>query len=203
MRLAATLVLLALAAPLSAQLTPEQRQQREDAEFARNYNQRLNSELERRALEGDASAYGGPAGCSVDRIGTGGCSYNSYSRPWRSPAARATHWAWLQSEPAAPRSLRKAGGRGLWAAAKTENILTVASPIGGKDRKLLLRTTIEASGEGAAWSAEGEASGDTQERYFVKVPALDPGQYTITIDVYDPEHPDTPYSTSTTPLKIS
>jgi|GEM_PF-5214149 len=202
MRLATTLALLALAAPLSAQLTPEQRQQREDAEFARHYNQRLASEQERRALDGDASAYAGPAGCTPNRIGVGGCSSIGY-QPWHSRAAGATHWAWLQSDPAPIRYLRRAGGRGLWAEAKTENILTVASPIGGKDKKLVIRTLVEGDGEGAAWSSERELTGDAQERYFVKVPALDPGQYKLRIDVYDPEYPDTPYSTSATPLKVS
>ena len=202
MRLAATLTLLALAAPLAAQLTPEQRQQREDAEFARHYNQRLASELERRALEGDPSAYAGPSGCASNRVGVGGCSSTGY-QPWHSRGARAAHWAWLQSEPTQVRYLRRSGGRALWAEAKTENILTVASPIGGKEKKLLIRTTIEALGDGPAWSAEAESTGDALERYFVKVPALDAGQYKITIDVYDPEYPDTPYSTSTTPLKIS
>lgn len=202
MRFVATLALLALAAPLSAQLTPEQRQQREAEVAARHYNQTRAAEMERRAIDGDPSAYAGPAGCAANRVGVGGCASTGY-QPWHSRGAQATHWAWLQNGPSEVRYLRRAGGRALWAEAKNENILTVASAIGGKEKKLVIRTTIEAIGDGPAWSAESESTGDPQERYFVKLPALDAGQYTITIDVYDPEYPDTPYSTSTTPLKIS
>jgi len=202
MRLLPALIILALATPLAAQLTPEQRQAREAQEASKVYNRTLADRLEQRALAGDASAYGGPSACDSRRIGVGGCSYNSSSRPWRSPAAQANHWAWLQSEPASPRYLRKAGGPGLWGEARTENVLTLASPIGGKEKPLLIRTTIEEDGEGAAWSSELETRGDGEDRYFVSLPALEPGQYRITIDVYDPESPDTPYSTSTTPLKI-
>jgi hypothetical protein len=202
-RLLPALVLLALAAPLAAQLTPEQRQEREAKEAAKVYNRTLADQLERRALAGDPSAYAGPAGCDARRVGVGGCSYNSSNRPWRSPAAQANHWAWLQSEPAAPRSLRRSGGPGLWAAARTENVLTVASPIGGQGRTLVIRTTVEENGEGAAWSSEVELNGDEAERYFVTVPALEPGEYRMTIDVYAPGTTERPYSTSTTPLKIS
>ena len=64
MRLISTLVFVAIASPLAAQLTPEQRQEREAKEIARNYNRILADRLEERALNGDASAYGGVAACA-------------------------------------------------------------------------------------------------------------------------------------------
>lgn len=203
MRFTATLALLALAAPLSAQLTPEQRQQREDAEFARHYNQQSSSALERRTLEGDPSAYAGPSGCDARRIGVGGCSYNTYYRPWRSPAAQQNHWAWLQSEAAAPRRLRL-GGTGIFRAkAEAASTLTLASPIGGTGKALRVRTTIEGEADAPTWSSTRELTGDAEERYLVPIPAFEAGKYRITIEVYDPKSPDAPYSTSANTLKIN
>ena len=87
-------------------------------------------------------------------------------------------------------------------AADRPSSLTLASPIGGPGRTLMIHTAVRLPGEDPAWSWMREAAGDKEGRYLVPVPSIAPGTYELLVEVYDLERPLVPYSVSRTTLNV-
>ena len=202
--LMAAILLLTLGAhPLSAQLTADERRAREAADLSREYARRRTDRLEERALAGDATAYAGPAGWEGRPEWTpyGRWNYLNTSR-WRAPMGAPIHWAALSAAPERANSLKPLTTARLNAKAGAPAILTLASPIGGPERTLMIRTAVAGADGEENWSRMGELTADAEGRFLIPLPTLDPGMYSLEIEVFDRDHPGIPYSASKNSLRI-
>lgn len=181
---------------LSAQLTPEQRRDREVKDANAHLSERLQADWTERALNGDPSAYAGQVARHDrielnQRLGFGdwarrmvGNGVSPESQPWFAIGAR----------PASLRSLKQPNTAVATAKAGQANVLTLATLSGGPARTLPIRTEIRSSDPNNGWSQTGEVTADQNGRYLINVPALSAGSYDLLFQVFDPAHPDTPIS---------
>lgn len=198
------IMLLALgAAPLSAQLTADQRREREAKDLSLSYNRMLATRLEQRALAGDASAYGGPAACTLTAYtwATNCRGYYGY-RPWLANPSYTGPWITVGATPRGIRSLVRADGARVKAKAETASVLTLASPAGEIGRALEVRTTVDGGEAAPTWNSTHLIIGDEQERYLVQLPAFAAGTYKLKVEIFDPVTPDTPVTSSTSTFTV-
>jgi hypothetical protein len=80
--------------------------------------------------------------------------------------------------------------------------MTLASPIGGPGRTLMVHAALSAPGTSPAWSWMREAQGDPEGRYLVPVPSTAVGKYELLVEIYDLERPLVPYSVSRTMVTV-
>ena len=211
-RLIVAVPLLLLARPAVAQLTTAQRAAIERRPSAAKSTQ-LRNAWERRSLDGDRTAYFGQVARQDLR--------ESNERLWRSRApytlpgvihspnevagrerGSGSHWIAIGMRSAAPTTLRRPEGRTFDARADIPLRLTLVSPIGAPGRSLMIRTAIGSDDASPEWSTMAEVSADPQGSYTIDVPKLAQGDYRLQVQVYDPDHPESPYSSSLTPLIV-
>lgn len=210
------LPLVATAFPLAAQLTPEQRAARENAPSAAN-STRLSDSWERRSLDGDPTAYFGPAGRDARRqteeqirmermrfqphgLRLTAGAFTGGSRPTASDLG--DHWFAIGQRSGTPRELRRVPVGPVDVRADVPLALTLASPIGGPGRPLMIRTAVRAAQSPDGWSRMGEVMPGPNGMYRVEIPALRAGTYDLTIAVYDLDVPEIPFSSSESKLIV-
>ena len=218
-RPALVLPLLLFAAPLLAQLNPQQRADAERKAEARSpwASTRLMQELDDRVLAGDRSAYKGLGGRDERRQTRQRLSdqrliwqpRGSYIPPGAAelgytPTALdlRDHWFAIGQRAGVPRELRRAPLGQVDVRADIPLALTLASPIGAPGHALMIRTAVGAAGAEDGWSRMGEVTPDAQGVYRVEVPALHAGTYDLQIEVYDPSVPELPFSSSQSKLIV-
>jgi hypothetical protein len=198
-----SVLLLSLGAlPLSAQLTPAQRQERIERDLSLNYNRYLARHLEERALAGDASAYAGPAAYGDRPYWNSQGRWNYLYSRMRAPATGPIHWAAFSQAPEHANALKPLTTARLRAQAGRSAMLTLASPIGGPERTLMIRTAVVGADGAESWTRMGELTADAEGRFLIPIPSLATGSYSLEVQVYDPDRPDAPYSTSRNSLLI-
>ena len=202
------------ATPLAAQLTPEQRAARQQAPSAAN-SVRIADPWMESAFDGEPAWR-----FRADHRLTGGArrdrSVAEQIRELHS-RGRATggavpqghvataselhdHWFTIGQRTGTPRPLRRAPVGQVDVRAEIPLALTLASPIGSTGRPLMIRTAVGTATPGDLWSRMGEVTPDEHGNYRVEVPALHAGTYELQIEVYDPDVPEVPYSTSRSTL---
>lgn len=202
-------------APLAAQLTPEQRAQREAAAVRTTigYTRRLDAARleEMDPLRGlRCNGIGAVSGCDarfrrtsvtrcrwgcapVDLTGTG---VGQPSGPF------GIHFAAFGDDARPAAGLRPLGTMPVTLKADHPTTLTLASQIGGSGRALMIHVAVATPGTEPTWSRMGEAMGDQEGRYLVQVPSFPAGKYELLVEVYDPDRPIEPFSVSRTALTV-
>ena len=206
-RLSLALPLLLAASPLAAQLNPAQRAaaERKAENNSPWASTRLMREWEERSLNGDPGAYGGPVareerrrlmestrGGHVVYPGTGAFPSDQVPKLYMEIGMRR----------GTPRTLREVEGQLYQARAGIPLRLTLASPIGAPSRGLMIRASIVDDHEAAMWTRQAEVVADQDGTYRIDVPALRPGVYDLTVQVFDPALPDAPYTSNVSPLVV-
>lgn len=206
------LTLLLIARPAAGQLTPAQRAAIESRPSAAKSTQ-LRDSWERRSLDGDRTAYFGAAARQERR------ESNEWlwrlRAPYTLPARIYTpnevagrergpgsHWIAIGMRSGTPTTLRRPEGQAFEARANIPLRLTLASPLGGPQKALMIRTAIGTDNAAPDWSMMAEIEADAEGSYRVDVPTLAAGDYQVLVQVYDPEHPEAPYSSSLSPLFV-
>ena len=214
-------------APAAAQLTPEQRQQREWAAVQNTigrtreieaYDRALNDPLRGLRCPGDASSYYPCISTSRDyRLGTvrsrGGSlgapggridpqEAQSFTGGTGAPRPSQAAFGALGAAGVAPRRLHVLGTEAFDLPAGQTSILTLASAIGSTGRPLMIRTVVGAAEGTPDWTRMAEEVGDSAGRYLVAVPTFPAGRYWLQVEIYDVDHPETPFSSSTVPLLV-
>lgn len=212
-----TLAICAVALPLQAQLTPEQRAAHEIRANADAATRNLERTWERNSLDGLSATYGGP----IEGYST---RYNPGQSPLRHRLARTYRPADDRTGSAGrvlvvpsidqvdrgaigqrqgrPYRLKALGEAPLDARAEIPLMLTITSPHGGSMEPLLIRAAILAPDAEPTWERINKVIGDDQGRYRIEVPALLPGRYEVLVEVFDPSAPQTPRSSTRTPLVV-
>lgn len=206
-RLSLALPLLLAAAPLKAQLNPEQRAAatRKAENNLPWASTRLMREWEERSLNGDPGAYGGPVAReerrrSMEATRSGHVVYTgSMTFPDGQPPRL---WMEIGMRRGTPRTLRQVEGQLYQARPGIPLRLTLASPIGAPARGLMIKTSIGDDHEAAMWTRQAEVVADQDGTYRIDVPTLQPGVYDLTVEVFDPALPDTPYTSNVSPLVV-
>jgi hypothetical protein len=216
-RLTLVLPLLLFAAPLLAQLNPQQRAEAERKAEARSpwASTRLMHDLDERVLNGDQSAYKGLGGRDERRMTAERLRTQRF--PWGADRIPVTpgmisdgyvltsaelhdHWFAIGQRAGEPRELRRAPLSQVDVRADIPLALTLASPIGAPGRTLMIRTAVGAAGTQDGWSRMAEVAPNAAGVYRVEIPALHAGNYDLQIEVYDPAVPELPYSSSKSAL---
>lgn len=207
-------ILLFVAAPLAAQLTPEQRAAVERKPSAAKSTAFYNA-IEERALNGDATAWFGPAALEASHLTDERLwAERRRNQPQLVPLTPGAfqgsgvlsaseghdHWFAIGQRAIAPTRLRRAPQGQVDVRAEVPLALTLASPIGGVGRPLMIRTNVGATTSTGGWTKMGEVAPDGNGNYRIEVPALHAGTYELRIEVYDLNVPETPYSTSRSTL---
>lgn len=201
------LPLLLAAAPLAAQLNPQQRAaaERKAENNMPGASTRLMREWEERALNGDPGAYGGPVAREERR------RLNEATRGGRilfigsgeiPPGQLHGLWMEIGMRHGTPRTLRQVEGQLYQARAGIPLRLTLASPIGAPARRLMIKASIGEDPEAPTWTSQAEVVAGADGTYRIDVPTLRPGVYDLTVAVFDPTKPDAPYTSNITPLVV-
>lgn len=190
----------------AAQLTPEQRQQREWAAVANTIGRTREIEADDRAQHdplrglrcaGDPSQYY-PCTTSAGRDRNG--------LPTRDPLRRGApapiHFGAFGDTPQGFGSVHALDQLPVALRADHPTTLTLTSTIGAPKRHLMVHTAVAIPGTEPTWTRTAEMVGDPQGRYLVPVPAIDPGSYELTVEIYDLDQPTAPFSASRTPLIV-
>lgn len=207
-----SLLVVTTAGQASAQLTPQQRAARTQAPSAAN-STRLSQAWEQRSLNGDPTAYFGQTG-RMERRTTGerlrlmgataylpALIYSPAELP-SSDRPMGSHWMAIGMREATPMTLRRAESARFDARADIPLRLTLASPAGAPGRSLMIRAAVQQDAAAPVWSTMTDVTADAEGRYLVDVPTLVAGDYRLEVTVYDPAHPEAPYSSSKTPLIV-
>jgi hypothetical protein len=216
-KLLVTLATCAVALPLQAQLSPEQREAHQLRTNADAATRNLERTWERNSLDGYSSGYGGPTarydvlnrpgrnqlrdrlrrtyGVADDRTGAGG-------RVLVVPPTDEVDRGTIGQRQGRPYRLSVLGEAPLDARAEIPLMLTITSPHGGSMQPLLIRAAISASDAEPMWERASDILGDDQGRYRIEVPALQPGRYEVLVEVFDPAAPVSPLSSTRTPLTV-
>ena len=201
------LPLLLFAAPLLAQLNPQQRAEAERKAEARSpwASTRLMQEWEDRALNGDPSAYGGAVAREerrrlVQATRSGHVVYTGSIASPNDPVPRL--WMEIGMRRGTPRTLRQVEGQLYQARAGIPLRLTLASPLGGPARGLIIKTSIADDTQAPTWTRQAEVVADQDGTYRIDVPTLHAGVYELTVVVFDPILPGAPYTSNVTPLVV-
>lgn len=182
--------------PLAAQLTPEQRHDREVKDANAHLSDHLQQQWTERALNGDPSAYGGVAARQERWYLTQRLGFGDWARRMASNGVSPESQPWfaIGARPASLRSLKQPNVKEASIKAGTPNVLTLATLAGGPARTLPIRAEIRSSDPNNGWSQTSPVTADQNGRYLIQVPALAAGTYDLLFQVFDPAHPDTPLS---------
>jgi hypothetical protein len=214
-KLLVTLATCAVALPLQAQLSPEQRaaqQLRIDANAAtRDFEARL----ERLSLSGDQAAYAGPTGRDYRLYGRESWRLRrGATRPLQEAGVGGriiyierlddlrTVRGFIGQRQGRPVRLKPLGATTLDARAGIPLVLTLSSPLGGEGMKLGIRAVVSAPGAEPAWEGTVELEGDDADTYRIEVPPLPAGGYEVYVEVFYPEEPVLMISSTRTPLVV-
>ena len=206
-RMSLALPLLLAAGPLAAQLNPQQRAaaERKAENNSPWASTRLMREWEERSLNGDPGAYGGPVAREerrrlMEATRSGHVVYTgSVTFPDGQPPRL---WMEIGMRRGTPRTLRQVEGQLYQARAGIPLRLTLASPIGAPARGLKIKASIGEDPEAPTWTSQAEVVADPDGSYRIDVPTLQPGVYELTVQVFDPTLPDTPYTSNISPLVV-
>ncbi|HWA41374.1 MAG TPA: hypothetical protein VG712_07175, partial [Gemmatimonadales bacterium] len=168
---------------------------------------------ERRSLDGDRTAYFGQVARqerreSNDQLWRLRVAYtlpsviHSPNEVTGSERGAGSHWMAIGMRSTAPSTLRRPGSQPFDARANIPLRLTLVSPIGAPKKGLMIRAAIGTDVVAPDWSTMVEIEADPQGSYQVEIPTLAAGDYQILVQVYDLDHPETPYSSSLTPLLV-
>ena len=199
----ALVLLLTLAAvPLSAQLTPDQRRERELLDLHRDYARLRADWTEQRALGGDPTAYAGPAAWQDHSFAYSARSWSQIRWRMAAPYPYRTHWGALDDSPHHAYALKRITDGEMKGDADKPMVLTLATPVGAPGRRLKIRTVLEGEQEGSGWNRTDEITADAEGRYVIEIPPFVAGKYELQIEIYAPDAPDTPYSSSLNTVKV-
>ena len=190
-------------APLAAQLTADQRQQREAAAQSTTIGRTREIEAEQR-LDNDPlrglRCYG-----TVSVDGRCGSLRARRYAPINGAGAESPagiHWVAFGEKPSPATRMHPLGTMPVTLRADRPTTLTLASPIGAPARPLMIRTVVGAPNAEPVWSRIHDEYGDPDGRYLVPVPAFSAGTYQLLVEVYDVDRPLVPYSISRTTLNV-
>lgn len=198
------------AAPAVAQYTPEQRAAKEAADQYTTIGRTWAIEVEQRSLNdplralrcpGDPSATASPCAGAITSGRYGAQSAMQY-RAEAPPVRPAVVYGAVGSSATPRDQLHVLGTGAIDLHADRPATLTLASPVGGVKRPLMIRTAVGQADEAPVWSRMHEEIGDPQGRYLVAVPSLSAGRYLLEVEVYDVDHPDAPFSKSVAGLVV-
>ncbi|HVX88260.1 MAG TPA: hypothetical protein VG940_04980 [Gemmatimonadales bacterium] len=115
---------------------------------------------------------------------------------------RAEHWLALSARDVDAPSPRRVATKVLTVGADVPLALTLRSAAGRPGHSLMIRTAITSGPDREEWRRMGEVTGGADGDYRIEVPAMPAGRYSLEVDVYDPDTPDAPLSSSRTPLEV-
>jgi hypothetical protein len=118
------------------------------------------------------------------------------------PFPYRTHWGALDNSPHHVYALKRITDGEFKGDAEKPMVLTLATPVGAPGRTLKIRTILEGDQEGSGWSRTDDIKADAEGRYVIAIPPFVAGRYELQIEIYAPDKPDTPYSSSLNTVKV-